>query len=123
MAGKPAGKPSMIPVRPRDEVACDVGEGGDVGGGGVGEGIGEVNGGWNGSWVTILLVKSLSARYGEGVRDLVGLASDVPDVTGELADEEGVTLGPQGPGGGRVSLCDGAGQGFVVGVLTASCPR
>ena len=55
-------------------------------------------------------------RSGEGVRDLVGLASDVTDVAGELADEEEVMLGPQGPGGGGVGLCDGVGQGFVIGV-------
>ena len=52
---------------------------------------------------------------GEGVRDLVGLTSDLPDVAGELADKE-VGLGPQGPGGGGVGLCDGADQGFVVRV-------
>ena len=42
--------------------------------------------------------------------------SNVPDLASELADEEKVTLGPQGPGGGGVGLHDGAGQGFVVGV-------
>ena len=36
----------------------------------------------------------------------------MPDVAGELADEEEVTLSPQGPGGGGVGLRDGAGQGF-----------
>ena len=45
-----------------------------------------------------------------GIRYLVGLASDVPDVAGELADEQEVTLGPQGPSGSGVGL--GAGQGF-----------
>ena len=51
----------MSPVRPRDGVARDVGEGGDVGGG-EGEGVGEVRGGWKGSWMTISLVKSSSTR-------------------------------------------------------------
>ena len=36
------------------------------------------------------------------------------DVAGELADEEEVTLGSQGPGGGGVGLHDGAGEGLVV---------
>ena len=53
---------------------------------------------------------------GEGVRDLVGLASNVPDVAGELADEEEVMLSPQGLGGGGVGLHDEAGQGFVISV-------
>ena len=52
----------------------------------------------------------------EGVCNLVGLASDVPDVAGKLADEKQVTYCLQGPGGGGVSLRDGAGQGLVVGV-------
>ena len=47
-------------------------------------------------------------RSAEGVGNLVGLASDVPDVAGELADEQ-VTLGPQGPSGSGVSLGDGTG--------------
>ena len=38
----------------------------------------------------------------------------MPDVAGELADEEEVTLGPQGPSGGGVGLRDGAGEGLVV---------
>ena len=40
----------------------------------------------------------------------------MPDVADELADEEEVRLGPQGPGGGGVGLRDGAGEGLVVGV-------
>ena len=50
--------------------------------------------------------------------DIVGeiRSCDVPDVAGEMADEEEVTLGPQGLGGGEVGLRDGAGQGFVIGV-------
>ena len=52
---------------------------------------------------------------GEGVRDLVRLASHVLDVAGELADEEEVTLSLQRPGGGRVGLRDGAGQRLVIG--------
>ena len=36
------------------------------------------------------------------------------DVAGELADEEEVVLGLQGPGGGGVGLHDGAGEGLVV---------
>ena len=55
-------------------------------------------------------------RSGEGVRNPVGLASDVSDVAGKLADKEEVTLGSQGPGGGGVGLHDGAGQGFVIGL-------
>ena len=38
-----------------------------------------------------------SWRSTVGIRYLVGLASDVPDVAGELADEQEVTLDPQGP--------------------------
>ena len=33
-------------------------------------------------------------RSGEGIHDLIGLASNVPDVAGELADKEAVTLSP-----------------------------
>ena len=66
-----AGKPSITPVRPRDEAACDVEEGDDSDGGeGGGDGIGEVRGGWEGSWTMILLVKSSLAR---GVGGLGGL--------------------------------------------------
>ena len=89
-----AGKPSTSPVLPRGGVARDVGEGGDVDGGGRrrswrGERrlerfldddiVGEIvidQGCWR-IW-----------RSAEGVRDLVGLASDMPDVTGELADKQ-----------------------------------
>ena len=57
-----------------------------------------------------------SWRSGNGVRDLVGVSGDVTDVTGKLADEKEVALSPQGPGGGGVGLCDGAGEGLVVRV-------
>ena len=56
MAGEPAAT-SKSPVRPGDEVAHDVEEGGDVDGGG-GEGVGEVRG----SSMTISLVKLSSTR-------------------------------------------------------------
>ena len=55
-------------------------------------------------------------RSGEGIRDLVGLASNVTDVTSELVDKEEVMLSPPGPGGGGVGLPDGAGEGLVVRV-------
>ena len=55
-------------------------------------------------------------RSTEGIRDLVGLASNMPDVAGELADEQEVTLGPQGPSGSGVGLGDRAGQGLVISV-------
>ena len=48
-------------------------------------------------------------RSAEGVRYFDRLASDVPDVIGELADEQQVTLGPQGPSGSGVGLGDGTG--------------
>ena len=48
-----------------------------------------------------------------GIRYLVGLASDVPDVTDELADKEEVAFCSQGPGGSGVGLGDGAGEGLV----------
>ena len=40
----------------------------------------------------------------------------MPDVAGELRDEEKVSLSSQGPGGGGVGLGDGAGEGLVVSV-------
>ena len=55
-------------------------------------------------------------RSAEGVGNLVGLASDVPDVAGELANEQEVTLSQKGPSGSGVGLGDGTGQGFVISV-------
>ena len=40
----------------------------------------------------------------------------MPDVAGELRDEEEVSLGPQGPGGGGVGLGDRDSQGLMVRV-------
>ena len=74
--------PSGSPVRPHEVEVGDVDVGdGDVGGGGVGEGRGvrEGMGAEKGIWTTMSLVK-LSP-------------GDVPDVAGELRDEEEVSLG------------------------------
>ena len=38
----------------------------------------------------------------------------MPDVAGELGDEQQLSLSAQGPGGSGVGLGDGAGQGLVV---------
>ena len=103
-AHRPAGIPSKSPVRPRDVEARDVDGGeGEVGGGGgvgVGGGVGEGMGAEKGIWTTMLLVKSSSGRgdrrvqrSAEGVGDLVRLPGDVPDVAGELRDEQEVSLG------------------------------
>ena len=55
-------------------------------------------------------------RSAEGVCDLVGLNSNVPDVAGELADEQEVAFGLQGPSVSGVGLGDGIGQGFVISI-------
>ena len=97
-------------MRPREVEADgegDVGDvdvAGDVGGVGVGRGRRGVR------------------RPAEGVGDLVGLSGDVPDVAGELGDEEEVSLGSQGPGRSGVGLGDGAGQGLMVGVYYQAPP-
>ena len=47
-----------------------------------------------------------SRRSGHCIHNLIGLPVDMADVASELADEEELTLGPQGPGGGGVGLRD-----------------